>query len=139
MRRTNCKEVSEIIKNYLMDNFKDWHEENRGYFSRDLAELENINTDNYTEVCDAILLVLYVEKIKYDNRRNKGQYYYFEEWCSGLCSVIDTSYFYSVSAVDLLGEWLEQTESEKAKYDERKAEEAITRILYREILRHSTR
>ena len=122
-----------------MDSFKDWYEENKEYFSEDLAELENMDTDNYTEVCNAILLVLYVEKIKHDKRRSKVQYYYFEEWCSGLCSVIDTSYFYSVSAVDLPGKWLEQTESEKVKYDESKAEETITRILYREITRHAAK
>lgn len=139
MLRTNCKEVNEKIKSYLMDGFKDWYEENVKYFDGDLESLKNIDANNYTDVCNSILLVLFVEKIKHDNRRNKGQFYYFEDWCQGLCSVIDTSYFYNVSAVDLLGDWLEETEEEKAKYDERKAESTITHLLYREITRHANR
>ena len=122
-----------------MDGFKDWYEENAEYFDGDLERLKKIDVNNYADVCNSILLVLFVEKIKHDNRRNKGRFYYFEDWCQGLCGVIDTSYFYNVSAVDLLGDWLEETEEEKAKYDERKAESTITHLLYREITRHANR
>ena len=142
MRKTNCKEVTEIIKNYIMEHFNYYMDDNRGQFSGDLEHLNNTDTSNYTEVCNAILTVFWAEKLKYDNRFKAGRvsrYEMFEDWCSGLCSALNTDYYYNVSAVDLLGEWLEETESEKAKYDERKAEKTITTLLWRELNAHATK
>lgn len=142
MRKTNSKEVKEIIKNYIMEHFNYYMDDNRGQFSGDLEHLNNTDTNNYTEVCNAILTVFWAEKLKYDNRFKAGRVSrseMFEDWCSGLCSALNTDYYYNVSAVDLLGEWLEETESEKAKYDERKAEKTITALLWRELNAHATK
>ena len=53
----------------------------------------------------------------------------------GLPSVLDTLYFYNRSAVDDLGEVLEQSEREKVKYTEREAELMLTHLIYRELKR----
>jgi hypothetical protein len=57
----------------------------------------------------------------------------FEEWASGLPSVLDTCYYYNRSAVDDLGAILEQTETEKAKYNEQESEKLLTYLIFREI------
>ena len=49
--------------------------------------------------------------------------------------MIDTCYFYNRSAVDDLGEILEETDEEKAKYNERQAEDLLTWLIYRELLK----
>ena len=141
MRKTNSKEVKGIIKNYIMEHFNYYMDDNRGQFSGDLERINNTDTTNYAEVCNAILTVFWAEKLKYDNRLKAGRVSRFEifvDWCSGLCSALDTDYYYNVSAVDLLGEWLEETESEKARFDESKAEETITKLLWRELNAHAT-
>lgn len=141
MRKTNCKEVREIIKKYIMEHFNYYMGDNRGQFSGDLERINDTNTNDYAEVCNSILTIFWAEKLKYDNRFQAGRasrYDLFVDWVSGLCSAIDSDYYYNVSAVDLLGEWLEETESEKARFDERKAEETITRLLWRELNTHAT-
>lgn len=141
MRKTNSKEVKEIIKKYIMEHFSYYMDDNRGHFSGDLEQINGANVENYAEVCNSILTIFGAEKLKYDNRFKANlasRYDMFIDWCSGLCSAIDTSYYYNVSAVDLLGEWLEETEIEKAKFDESKAEEMITRLLWRELNAHAT-
>ena len=141
MLRTNSKEVKETIKNYIMDHFKYYMDDNRGHFSGDLERINSANIDKYEDVCNSILTIFWAEKLKYDNRFNAGRasrFDLFVDWVSGLCSALDSDYYYNVSAVDLLGEWLKETESEKTKYDERKAEETITRLLWRELNANAT-
>lgn len=63
-----------------------------------------------------------------------------EDWFCGLPSVLDTAhYIYHANAVDMLGEWLEETESEKARFSESEAERMINRLLIREILKGATK
>ena len=54
----------------------------------------------------------------------------FAEWAADLPSVLDTCYFYNRSAVDDLAEILEESDNEKAIYnDERKAEKLLTNLI----------
>ena len=39
----------------------------------------------------------------------------------------------------MLGAWLEETEAEKAKFEESTAEEMITRLIYRELIKGATK
>ena len=57
----------------------------------------------------------------------------FADWCAGLPSIFDTCYYYNRSAVDDLGEILEETEEEKEKYTQTEAEKLLTALIYREI------
>ena len=146
MLKTNSKEVKATIKNYIMDNFRDIYgdyiDQNGRAYSSDLQTIVNTDLDDYTAVCNAILVIFWVENCKYDNRFNAGRVSrkeLFIEWVSGLCSAIDSNYYYNVSAVDLLGAWLDETEEKKARYSEADAEKLITNLIWRELNANATR
>lgn len=124
MLRTNSKEVRAKVRQYIMDEFQP---EAHGY-----EQYYNVDKENFSCVAHAIFDCLYMEKIKNDNRK-LSKYEYFKDWMQGLCNMVDSSYYYNVSAVNLLAEWLEETEEEKEKFTEENAEETITRLLYREL------
>ena len=99
MLRTNSKKAAENIRAYIVDNFTP----------------ENY-TDNppqeWPEIAAFILGTFRNEKYWCPQ---DVQYYHgseqaaFADWCAGLPSVLDTLYFYNRSAVDDLGEILEET------------------------------
>lgn len=117
MLRSNSKKVIEKIREYIIANID--HE----YF-----ELKSDPT--FPAACKLILTACEEEK-RYN--RSRSGFETFKDWAQGLPSALNTNYYYNVSAVELLGAWLEESESEKAKYSEREAEEMITRLLYREL------
>ena len=146
MLQTNSKEVKATIKNYIMDNFRDafgeYFDENGRAYCDDLQTIANTDLDNYTEVCNAIMVIFWAEKLKHDNRFKAGRasrQELFIDWVSGLCAPIDSNYYYNVCAVDLLGAWLDETEEEKARYSEADAEKLITNLLWRELTANATR
>lgn len=57
----------------------------------------------------------------------------FEDWCSGLPSVLDTCYYYNRSALDDVAQILQQTPEWKSKYTEQQAEKLLTLLIFREI------
>lgn len=59
----------------------------------------------------------------------------FTDWAQGLPSILDTCYYYNRSAVDDLGAILEETAEEKARYSEQNAEQLLTALIYRELVR----
>ena len=65
--------------------------------------------------------------------RYNSDYEMFKDWAQGLPTAFNTSYYYNVSAVDLLADWLEETDKEKEKFEESAAEEKITWLIYREL------
>lgn len=141
MLKTNEKKLNNKIQNYIISNFKDLQACDPTYKYDHLHTIESVNADNYTEVCNAINCIFFCEMLEYDNRWNAGRlsrYDAFINWCQGLPTALNCDY-YLHSAVDLLGEWLEETEEEKKKFTERQAEEKITYLLYRELNRHATR
>lgn len=117
MLRTNSKRVIEKVRKYIINGID--HE----YFGLEADP-------DFKTACKLILTACENEKryIKYNNR-----FEMFKDWAQGLPSAFNTLYYYNVSAVDMLGAWLEETESEKAKYSESEAEEMITRLIYREL------
>lgn len=123
--KTNTKKVKETIKNYIIDGFHD----------SDYESWNNCKIEDYNEICSIILDTFYSEYLQHNYQYKKvSNYTLFESWAAGLPNIIDTAYYYNVCAVDLLGGWLEQTESEKAKYNERQAEQTITKLLWRELI-----
>ncbi len=117
MLKTNNKKVIEKVRSYIINGVD--HE----YF-----ELE---TDpDYKTACKLILQACQNEKryCRYNN-----DFEMFKDWAQGLPSAFNTMYYYNISAVDMLGAWLEESESEKSKYNESEAEEMITRLIYREL------
>lgn len=142
MIRSTHKEVKEAIKNYIMEHFADYHAEQLEFINKNGLndDYDNLiaNTDptNYNDVCTAILGIFKAEYLHRRNRNYNTQELFYN-WCSGLCSAVDTSYFYNVSAVELLASWLQETDEEKNRYTEDEAEKTITNLLYREISSHS--
>lgn len=129
MLKTNCKIVKERIRAYILSA------ENVEEFAP-----EGTPNETYTDKARAI----YADFMRYydgDNRnhgRNPRNYQEaFEEWAAGLPAIIDTCYYYNVSAVDLLGDILEETAEERAKYTESDAEHLLTYLIYREISREA--
>lgn len=117
MLRSNSKKVIEKIRNYIIEGVD--HE----YFG--------LKTDpDFKTACKLVLSACENEKryIRYNSN-----FEMFKDWAQGLPSAFNTLYYYNVSAVNILGAWLEETESEKTKYSETEAEEKITWLLYREL------
>ena len=125
MLRTNSKQARENIRKYITDIFTpenytdtpptEWHEIAR-YI------LEVFRTEKYHTPSD----FKYYRNCELDA---------FVDWCAGLPSVLDTCYHYNRSAVDDLGEILEQTTSERKKYTESDAERLLTTLIYNELIR----
>ena len=117
MLRSNSKKVIEKVRSYITDGI------DPDYFG--LAEAPDFPT-----ACKLILQAC--EDEKFYNRIRSGLDT-FRDWAQGLPSAFNTMYYYNVSALDLLADWLEETDSEKEKYSECQAEEMITRLIYREL------
>lgn len=123
MLRTNTKKARENIQKYIMDNF-------------DGTDCGIDPPETFNDTAKIILSVFRDEKYShtYDfNYYHGNEYAAFRDWCAGLASVLDTCYYYNRSAVDDLGEILEETDGERAKYSEQDAEEMLTRLIYREL------
>lgn len=125
MLKTNSKKAAENIRAYIVNNFTP-----EGY------------TDNppkdFPKIAAFILDTFRREKyyLPEDFRYYNGcELLAFWDWCAGLPSVLDTCYFYNRFAVDDLGAILEETEQEKALYTEQQAEQLLTDLIYRELLK----
>lgn len=123
MLKSNSKAVSEKIKKWIMENV-----DFSGY-----DEWESLDTSNHQAVCKALLETCEKEKF-YCSYPSKAAM--LQDWFCGLPSVLDTAYYiYHCNAVNLLGDWLEETESEKARFSESDAENMINRLIIRELLK----
>lgn len=125
MLKTNSKKAAENIQAYIVNGFTP----------------ENYTDDppqEFSKIAAFILDTFRNEKYHLPEDR---RYYHgsellaFRDWCAGLPSVLDTCYFYNRSAVDDLGAILEETEQEKARYTEQQAEQLLTDLIYKELLK----
>ena len=129
MLKMNTKKARENTKQYIIDNFDatnytdappvEWHE-------IALFILETFRTEKYNCVED----YRYYRNCEFDA---------FIDWCAGLPSVLDTCYYYNRSAVDDLGAILEETEEEKARFTEDKAEWGLTYVIYSELIKEENK
>ena len=120
MLRTNTKKARENVRAYIVDGFTP-----ENY--TDTAPQE------WPEIAAFILDVFRSEKPGIGAYARMSEQERFTDWASGLPSVIDCGYYYNRSAVDDLGGILEETETEKARFDESKAENLLTYLIYREL------
>lgn len=138
----------EKIKKYITDHFVEWYgnEKANRTFEGDLEKLNNIDLNKFSDICDSIIHVLYIEKVKYDYMyRQMGcvisLYEYFKDWCQGLCEPINTSY-YEYSPIELAIDWcgLEDEQFYKmCRLDFDYHRESITSDIYDCIIKHSKR
>lgn len=120
MLKTNSKKALENIRAYILNNYT--------------PEAYNLpETSDFRTAAKEIYRCFYTEK--HDNAEwgRVPEADIFADWCGGLPTVLDTCYYYNRSAVDDLGLILEETETEKARYNESDAEKLLTSLIYREI------
>lgn len=123
--KTTTREARQNIRQYILDHF-------------DPCGYDFTGPCSFPNVARFILSVHAEEKAyspEYQSRKGYTNEQVFIDWAQGLPSVLDTCYFYNRSAVDDLGEILEQSEREKAQYSEREAELMLTHLIYRELKR----
>lgn len=122
MLKTNSKQARENVRAYIMNYFTP-----EGY------------TDNppqdFPGVAAFILDTFRSEKPARGGDARKSESERFTDWAQGLAGILDTLYYYNRSAVDDLGAILEETDSEKARFDEPQAESWLTSLIYRELVR----
>ena len=125
MLRTNSSKARENIKHYIINNF-------------DCTGYTNTPPEEWREIATFILDTFRKEKysLPEDYRYyNNNECAAFTDWCAGLPSVLDTGYYYNRSAVADLASILEETEEEKERFTEEKAEILLTALIYRELKR----
>lgn len=125
MLKTNSKQAAENIRAYIVEGFTP-----EGYTDNPPQE--------FPEIAAFILATFRREKYwcLQDVRYYHGcEALAFRDWCAGLAGVLDTCYYYNRSAVDDLGAILEETAEEKARYTEPQAEQLLTDLIYRELLK----
>lgn len=123
--KTNNKKARANIRNYIIANFTP-------------EDYTDNPPQEFPKIARFILSTFRNEKY---NTPEDFRYYRnnelaaFAAWCAGLCGVLDTCYFYNRSAVDDLGTILEETEEEKTRYTEEQAENTLTFLIYRELIK----
>ena len=123
MLRSNSKAVVAKIHQYIVDEI-------------DLDYFGLVEAPDFPSACKLILTACENEKMY--NRSSSGLDT-FRDWAQGLPSAFNTCYYYNISALNLLADWLEETDSEKEKYSECQAEEMITRLIYRELTKGASK
>ena len=95
----------------------------------------------YNGICKDILTAFEIEKVKHDCRYKAGRvskYSLFCDWMAGLPTAFPVSCdIFLGSAAEWLGNILDETETEKQKYSDSKAERTACLILYRELNKHA--
>ena len=126
--KTNSKKAKQNIINYIFSDID---------YLQERAEEDGIVLDvnSPAAVCSYIWKIFQLEKPHNDYyfRRGFSIYDTFKEWASGLALGSMVLYFYNVSAVETLGNILEESETERNKYSENQAEDLLTRLIYRAI------
>lgn len=121
MRKTNSKEVKQAVRNYLIENVKEMIEE------------REIETDKpFTQY----FKIINSEKFYQEYENN---FEMFKDWLQGLGGFGDDIYYnpskrgYSGGKCqDILQDWLEQTKEEVEKYSNKKSEELMVYLCWRE-------
>lgn len=115
MLKVNSKTVKEKIKNYILESAKN---------------CDYIDGETFEQVAPQIAHAFIKEHYQGSQRKYNIQDN-FVEWCEGLPSAINCDYYYNISAIDLLGDILEQTQQERNKYTEQESEKLLTYLLFK--------
>ena len=127
MLRTNSKKTRENIRKYVIDHID--------------YESYGCELTEPTDWVDARNFVLTRFRDEKYSSPEDYRYYHrneleaFIDWCQGLPSALDTCYYYNRPARDDLGDILEENEAERSRYDEWEAEELLTKLIYRELIK----
>ena len=127
MIKSNSKKATENLKKYIISIY------NTDIDRADLVAVsDGAGLEDFPAVAKNIYICFSDEMIHgYNKRRNEQEV--FSEWCSGLPGVLHTYDYYLKSAVEVLGDILEETAEERAKFDRSQAEKMLNYLIYREI------
>lgn len=128
MLRTNSKQARANIMAYIRQDI-DYLMERDSTISEESSD---------AEVCRVIWDIFESEKYytdEYIRRHSISKQQVFTDWAQGLALGGLFCYYYNRSAVEDLGDILEETEDERNRYTEQQAEEMLTRLIYNEIQR----
>lgn len=125
MLRTNSKAVQQKMVNFILENVNE----------EALDNLKVVKPDyTFKDVAKMILDCAKKEKKEYWN----GWYFtynVFVSWCQDLPSMLNTAcYMYYGSAVELLGDILEETKEERNRFSECQAEEKMHYLIYKTLI-----
>lgn len=129
MLRTNSKKAMENIRKEIVDSYEAANE----YYTFESREAKT----DFNEICADILEAFRIEKLENNRyyiagRANRNEM--FMDWMHGLPTAFPVADdIFLRSAIDFLGNILEETEEEKARYTEDKAEKLACSLLYREL------
>lgn len=127
MLKTNSKKAINNIWAYIMEDL-DYINSGYGY---EIAEGDRKAT------AAAIYEIFESEKYNgpYYKQYNKQEV--FTDWAQGLAlgGMFDY-YYFNKNAVDVLGDILEETETERNKYTEEQAAAMLTSLIYREVIKN---
>ena len=136
MLKSNSKKAIENIKEYVCNNVNfDYDTVNEKYYyvmKLEERKARGENVDMFSVYAHALYNIMYEEVIA-GNKIKRSFQESFMYWCEGLPSCFDTCYYANRSAIDDLGNILEQSEMERGKYSESEAEEKLTLLIFREI------
>lgn len=122
MLKTNSKQARQNVQAYIMKHF-------------DGCNHEITAPETFPETAHIIMDVFNSEKPAEGGYIRMSEQERFTEWAAGLPSILDTCYYYNRSAVDDLGQILEETKQEKARFTEQQAEQRLTYLIYSELVR----
>lgn len=136
MLKTNSKYARENIRRYIIDHFDpDGYSDTMPYYYTG-------EPVPYERICADILQTFRSEKYyseSWERAHGWTEQQSFTDWAAGLPSILDTCYYYNRSAVDDLGDILEETAEERNKYSRQDAEKLLTYLIYRELIRNEKR
>lgn len=122
MLKTNSKQARQNVQAYIMQGFT--------------GENYSIETpETFKDTAAVIMKIFNSEKPAEGAYSRMNEQERFTDWAQGLPSILDTCYYCNRSAVDDLGAILEETAEEKARYSEQNAEQLLTALIYRELVR----
>lgn len=132
MLKTNSKKAKQNIMLYIKSDVD---------YLLERAADDNIQLDITDDkaVCTFIWDIFNSEKPYSANvirKRNMNYYDVFEDWAQGLALGGMFDYYYNLSAVDILGDILEETAEEKTRFTETQAEKRLTQLIFNAIYRN---
>ena len=121
--RTDSRKAKENVRQYILDNINF-----TGY------DANNMTGTDFPEIAHSVLDIFRSEK-SWALVPGCNEFCIFLDWTQGLPSALDCCFWYNRSAVDDLGAILEETEEEKAKYNEEEAGLLLVKLIYRELVK----
>lgn len=143
MLKTNSKKAINNIWAYLEGFINIINEELIAYHPEwNYLTAGNIEKDNREILATVIYKEFIIEKVDGNKEYKAGRVSkqdLFKDWAQGLamCGIFDY-YLYreETNPVRILGDILEETETERNRYNEDQAAELLTNLIYREVLKY---